>query len=163
MVRGARPEELPAIGALRVEAYECAGFLRPGDPYAETLRALGGRRGDGTVLVAEDGGRLLGTIMLAAGAAIELADTAGAADVRALAVAPGSQGRGVGRRLLRAAISRAAAAGVHRLLLSTQPAMRAAHHLYESEGFRRAPELDWQPIPGYTLLVYETAVPRQPG
>jgi len=162
MVREARPEELPSIGALRVEAYESGGFLRPGDPYAGTLRALGGR-GDGTVLVAEDGGRLLGTIMLAAGAAIELAGTAGAADIRALAVAPGSQGRGVGRRLLRAAISRAAAAGVHRLLLSTQPTMRAAHSLYESEGFRRAPELDWQPVPGYTLLVYETAVPRRPG
>jgi ribosomal protein S18 acetylase RimI-like enzyme len=161
IVREATPEELPSIGALRVEAYERGGFLRPGDPYAGTLRALGGQ-GDGTVLVAEDGGRLLGTIMLAAGAAIELAGT-GAADIRALAVAPGSQGRGVGRRLLGAAISRAAAAGVHRLLLSTQPTMRAAHSLYESEGFRRAPELDWQPIPGYTLLVYEAAVPRRPG
>ena len=182
MVREARPEELPSIGALRVEAYERGGFLRPDDPYAGTLRALGRQR-DGTVLVAEDGGRLLGTIMLAAGAATELAGTelagtelagtklagtklagtAGAADIRALAVAPGSQGRGVGRRLLRAVISRAAAAGVHRLLLSTQPTMRAAHSLYESEGFRRAPELDWQPVPGYTLLVYETAVPRRPG
>ena len=161
IVREATPEELPSIGALRVEAYERGGFLRPGDPYAGTLRALGGQ-GDGTVLVAEDGGRLLGTIMLAAGAAIELAGM-GAADIRALAVAPGSQGRGVGRRLLRAAISRAAAAGVYRLLLSTQPTMRAAHSLYESEGFRRAPELDWQPVPGYTLLVYEAAVPRRPG
>ncbi len=161
MVREARPEELPAIGALRVEAYERGGFLRPGDPYAGALRALG-RQGDGTVLVAEDGGRLLGTVMLAAGAAIELAGTTGAADIRALAVAPGSQGRGVGRRLLRAAVSRAAAAGVHRLLLSTQPTMRAAHSLYESEGFRRAPELDWQPVPGYTLPVYETAVSRRP-
>jgi ribosomal protein S18 acetylase RimI-like enzyme len=172
MVREARPEELPSIGALRVEAYERGGFLRPDDPYAGTLRALGRQR-DGTVLVAEDGGRLLGTIMLAAGAATELAGTelagtelagtAGAAAIRALAVAPGSQGRGVGRRLLRAVISRAAAAGVHRLLLSTQPTMRAAHSLYESEGFRRAPELDWQPVPGYSLLVYETAVPRRPG
>ena len=121
MVREARPEELPSIGALRVEAYERGGFLRPDDPYAGTLRALGRQR-DGTVLVAEDSGRLL-----------------------------------------RAVISRAAAASVHRLLLSTQPTMRAAHSLYESEGFRRAPELDWQPVPGYTLLVYEMAVPRRPG
>ena len=98
MVREARPEELPSIGALRVEAYERGGFLRPDDPYAGTLRALGRQR-DGTVLVAEDSGRLLGTIMLAAGAGTELAGTAGAADIRALAVAPGSQGRGIGRRL----------------------------------------------------------------
>ena len=162
IVREATPEELPSIGALRVEAYERGGFLRPGDPYAGTLRALGGQ-GDGTVLVAEDGGRLLGTIMLAAGAAIELAGTAGAADI----TGPGRRAGQPGPRGRPAAAARGhqpgRGGGVHRLLLSTQPTMRAAHSLYESEGFRRAPELDWQPIPGYTLLVYEAAVPRRPG
>ena len=126
MVREARPEELPSIGALRVAAYERGGFLRPGDPYAGTLRALG-RQGDGTVLVAEDGGRLLGTIMLAARAATELAGTAGAADIRAWPSRRAASPRGCAGGCCARPSARAAAAGVHRLLLSTQPTMRAAH------------------------------------
>ena len=157
IVRDARPEDFRAVGALRVDAYAAGGFLRRDDPYAGTLGLLG-TQGDGTVLVAEDDGRILGTIMLAAGASTELADSARTADIRALAVAPDSQGRGIGRLLLRSAVSRAAAAGLRRLLLSTRPDMRAAHHLYETEGFTRAPDLDWQPVPGYTLLVYEIQI-----
>jgi GNAT superfamily N-acetyltransferase len=154
IVRDATPDDFRAIGTLRVDAYAAGGFLRRNDPYAVTLRLLG-TRDDGTVLVAEDEGRILGTIMLGASGSVEVGDSAGTAGIRALAVAPDGQGRGVGRLLLRSAISRAAADGVHRLRLSTQPDMRAAHHLYETEGFTRAPELDWQPVPGYTLLVYE--------
>jgi ribosomal protein S18 acetylase RimI-like enzyme len=157
IVRDATPDDLPAVGTLRVDAYVAGGFLRRSDSYAVTLRLLG-TQDDGAVLVAEDEGRILGTVMVAAGASTELGDSAGTADIRALAVAPDSQSRGVGRLLLRSAISQAAADGVHRLLLSTQPDMRAAHHLYETEGFTRAPELDWQPVPGYTLLVYEMRI-----
>jgi len=160
IVRDARQAEFPAVGALRVDAYVADGFLHRDAPYAETLRLLG-TQGDGTVLVAEDQGQILGTIMLAADASTELADSADAADIRALAVAPESQGRGIARLLLRSAIGRAAGAGVRRLLLSTQPDMRAAHHLYETEGFVRAPELDWQPVPGFTLLVYQMRVSRK--
>jgi GNAT superfamily N-acetyltransferase len=157
IVRDATPDDFPTIGTLRLDAYAAGGFLRGDDPYAVTLRLLG-TRDDGTVLVAEDEEGVLGTIMLAAGASAELGDSARTADIRALAVASDVQGRGVGRLLLRSAISRAAADGAHRLLLSTQPDMRAAHHLYETEGFTRAPELDWQPVPGYTLLVYEMRI-----
>ena len=32
--------------------------------------------------------------------------------------------------------------------------MRAAHRVYERLGFVRAPERDWQPMPGIDLLVY---------
>lgn len=162
IVRDATPEDFRTIGRLRVDAYAAGGFLRRDAPYAGTLGLLG-TQGDGTILVAEDEGRILGTIMLATGASTELGDSGGTADIRALAVDPGGQGRGLGRLLLRSAISRAAADGVHRLLLSTQPDMRAAHHLYETEGFRRAPGLDWQPVPGFTLLVYEMRVtPEMP-
>jgi hypothetical protein len=32
--------------------------------------------------------------------------------------------------------------------------MTAAHRLYERLGFKRAPERDWTPLPGITLLIY---------
>jgi ribosomal protein S18 acetylase RimI-like enzyme len=155
IVRDTTPAELPAAGALRVAAYLAGGFLYKDDPYVETLRGLGSG-GNGVVLVAEDAGRLLGTVMLAElDASSELARHPGEADIRALAVAPDAQGRGVGRLLLRSMIDRAAERGVRRLLLSTLPAMRAAHHLYESEGFSRVPGLDWEPASGVRLLGYE--------
>jgi ribosomal protein S18 acetylase RimI-like enzyme len=76
------------------------------------------------------------------------------AEIRALAVVPEARGTGLGRTLLAAVVARAAAAGVQRLMLLTQPDMTAAHHLYETAGFTRVPERDWTPEPGVRLLAY---------
>jgi ribosomal protein S18 acetylase RimI-like enzyme len=78
----------------------------------------------------------------------------GEAEIRALAVAPGAQGAGVGTALLKALIERARRRGVGHLVLYTQPDMRAAQHMYEREGFRRLAERDRAPRPGYQLLAY---------
>jgi ribosomal protein S18 acetylase RimI-like enzyme len=159
IVRDARPSELPVIGDLRVNAYSAQDFLSDGSHYTETLRGLG-RDGDGQVLAAVDGDQILGTVMLQewpdAGHVVRGPDEA---EVRALAVAPGAQGRGVGRALLRAVIDRAAARGMARLMLCTQPEMFAAQHLYEAAGFRRDPERDWYPVPGFLLLAYGLELP----
>jgi hypothetical protein len=32
--------------------------------------------------------------------------------------------------------------------------MSAARHLYAAAGFRRLPDRDWCPVPGFTLLAY---------
>jgi hypothetical protein len=32
--------------------------------------------------------------------------------------------------------------------------MLAAQHLYEAIGFRRIPQRDWCPVPGFTLLAF---------
>lgn len=155
IVRDARPGELADVGTLRVSAYRASGFLPPGSPYADTLRRLGSA-GDGEVLVADDGTRIVGTVMLVpTGGGNELARSAGEAEIRAFAVAPEARGNGTGRLLLRTVISRATRGGVRRLLLATQPAMTAARHLYESEGFRRTPHRDWRPVPEVLLLTYE--------
>lgn len=164
------PGEADAVGALRVGAYRSGGFLAAGTGYADTLRVLG-FDGHGTVFVAADatsgddadgdagGGRggsagaLLGTVMLEPWhAASEVSRGPEEAEVRALAVAPRAQGRGVGRALMVAVIDAAAASGARRLLLSTRPQMKAAQHLYHALGFVRAPELDWAPAPGVALL-----------
>lgn len=155
IVREAHPHELPAAGALRVQAYEDQDLLAAAPGYAATLRGLGAD-GAGTVLVAvDDAGGLLGTVMLEPWLPrSEVARTRDEAEIRALAVAPDAQGRGVGRALLRTVLDRAAASGATRLLLSTQPAMTTAQRLYASEGFARVPERDWSPFPGVTLMAY---------
>ncbi|HEY6481270.1 MAG TPA: GNAT family N-acetyltransferase [Streptosporangiaceae bacterium] len=180
MIREARPGELAAVGDLRVAAYEAGGFLNPG--YAPQLRALG-TQGDGTVLVAiaaddppagaatatgpagavtgasadggDGAGKIAGTIMLVTWPrAGELVGGPDEAEIRALAVAPGVQQGGVGTGLLRTALNWAELAGARRVVLSTLPAMRAAHRLYERNGFRRLPDRDWSPVPGVQLLAY---------
>jgi ribosomal protein S18 acetylase RimI-like enzyme len=153
IVRDARPDELASIGDLRVAAYRADGFLPADSGYAATLHALGAD-GRGEVLAAVDDGQLVGTIMLQAWPSGELAQGAGEAEVRALAVAPHARGRGIGGALVSGVIERAASRGVRQLLLLTLPEMRAAHRLYTEAGFARRPERDWSPRPGAILLAY---------
>lgn len=151
IVRDALPEELAEVGEIRVTAYQDAGFLSPGSRYAPVLRELGGD-GDGTVLVAVDGGRIVGTVMLRSGG--NVVTRPDETEIRALAVTPEGQGRGTGSALLRAAIERASRDDVCHLVLLTQPEMLAAQRLYDRAGFRRLPDRDWSPAPGQTLLAY---------
>jgi ribosomal protein S18 acetylase RimI-like enzyme len=159
IVREVLHGEMNAVGALRVEAYKAQDLLAVNPDYEATLRVLGAD-GHGMVFVAVDdatgaGGELLGTVMLEPWHPdSEVARDADEAEVRALAVAPQAQRRGVGRALMQAVIAEAVACGARRLVLSTQPAMTGAHQLYRTLGFTRDPERDWSPVPGYTLLAF---------
>jgi GNAT superfamily N-acetyltransferase len=156
IVRDALPGELSEVGEIRVAAYVADGFMSPDSGYAPRLRALGGD-GDADILVAADegDGRILGTVALQfwphGG---EIVVETGDAEIRALAVVPGEQGRGTGTALLRAVIERAGRAGVRRLLLLTQQEMKIAQHMYERAGFLRMPDRDWSPVEGTILLAY---------
>lgn len=158
---------------MRLAAYLADGFLSPQSTYAPMLRALGAD-GIGHVLVAVASDRsdlspqagtgarpnlgrapIVGTVTLQGWPhGGEILAGPGEAEIRALAVVPEVRGSGLGRALLTSVIDRAAAAGVRRLVLLTQPDMQAAHHLYETAGFTRLPERDWSPEPGVTLLAY---------
>jgi ribosomal protein S18 acetylase RimI-like enzyme len=154
-----RPDEHEAVGELRVAAYRELGLLPEGSGYADTLRGFGFVN-DCLVLVAADEAGILGTITLEPfepGSELARDDTE--ADVRAFAVDPRAQGKGVGRELLLALIERAEQRGLRRLRLCTRPAMRAAQHLYETTGFARTPELDFEPLPGIGLRAYEIGLP----
>jgi ribosomal protein S18 acetylase RimI-like enzyme len=166
IIRDARPGEYAVVGELRVAAYRSQGLLPEESEYAGTLRGFG-FEDDCEVLVATDeavtdeaDNGLLGTITLEPfDATSELAQDETEADVRAFAVAPQAQGLGVGRTLLLAVIERAEKRGLRRLRLCTQPAMRTAQHLYETTGFSRTPDLDFEPVPGLSLRAYELALP----
>lgn len=86
----------------------------------------------GQILLADVGGRSVGCIAL-------LAIGDGAYEVAKMAVAPECQGRGVGRRLMEAAIAWAREQGAHRLYLESNARLAPALRLYDSAGFRHLP------------------------
>lgn len=162
-MRPARPEEYAAAGDVTVRAYLAGGFVSPGSSYVDRLRDAAARAAAGVLLVAVDEatGDVVGTAALfTSDAGPDWAEHAGPGEavLRMLAVAPEARRRGVGRLLTVAAVEEARDRGCRRLLLSTQHAMTAAHALYESLGFRRAPERDWQPVEDEWLMGYELAL-----
>ncbi|MGW1228022.1 GNAT family N-acetyltransferase [Streptomyces sp. NPDC001515] len=158
-IRPVDPSEHALLGEITAEAYLGDGLLDFGadDPYLVHLRDVARRAAEAEVLVAADaGGRVLGGVTYAA-PGNPWADIAGPdeAEFRMLAVAREARGAGAGEALVRACIARARATeGVTGLVLSTQPAMRGAHRIYERLGFVRTPERDWDPIDDLRLLTY---------
>jgi len=157
-IRAARPEDHGRLGELTAAAYLDDGLLDFGaeDPYLEVLRDVDHRAEHADVLVAVGSdGTVLGGVAFVGGPG-PFANIAGEgeAEFRTLAVAPAGRGRGVGTALVRECIERARALGRHRLVLSTQTAMKSAHRIYERFGFTRAPDRDWSPVRDLELLVY---------
>lgn len=71
-----------------------------------------------------------------------------------LAVAPGHQGRGIGRRVLDAAIEKARSVEARRLYLETNHVLTPAIRLYESVGFRHLDPEHVTPSPYNRADVY---------
>jgi ribosomal protein S18 acetylase RimI-like enzyme len=156
-IRDALPSEHAALGELCVRAYRALGSVS--DRYAAALRDVAGRARSARVLVAADGGALLGcvTLILADGPLREISSPH-EGEFRMLAVDPAAQGRGVGEALVRACVDEVRHAGRTRVVISSAGDMLAAHRLYERLGFTRAPARDWWPIPDVQLRVYELAL-----
>jgi ribosomal protein S18 acetylase RimI-like enzyme len=154
VVREARPDEYEGVGHLVVGAYRTLEDV--GDEFYESqLRDIAGRSADSDVLVAELGGRIVGTVTFADGpGALAEVDDPDAATIRMLGVASEARGLGVGAALVRECISRARSSQRRRVRLDTRTSMTAAQRLYERLGFRREPEHDWSPAPGIDLLGY---------
>ena len=114
-----------------------------------------------TVLVALDGGRILGS------ATLELStrtDPDGdrplrpeEAHVRMLGVDPAARRRGVARTLMDACLETAGRAGKTLLTLHTTGRMRAAQTMYESLGFERGEDRAFPD--GFVLLSYSRSIP----
>lgn len=155
-IRPVRPEDLDVVADLTARAYLADGLLTTDDEYLDELRDAASRAEEATVLVAVEGGQVIGTITLAvAGSRYAEVAEPGEVEVRMLAVDPPARGRGVGEKLLRAALAHEASREADRLVLSTMEAMQAAHHVYRRLGLRRVPERDW-PVEHKRMLVYVT-------
>lgn len=142
-----RPEEHARVGELCVDAYRSAAILAQDDGgYAATLRDVAHRAAETVVLVAREGGRVLGTVTLAPPGS-GYADIAAGdeLEVRMLAVDPAAQRRGVAEALLRGAAEWAREQGYPALVLSvlSVDGPGTPHRLYERVGYRRVPARDY--------------------
>jgi ribosomal protein S18 acetylase RimI-like enzyme len=152
-VEPATPADFARIAELTAGVYRDEG-LAP-EEYQRELRDVAGRAERAELLVARDGDAVVGSVALVlAGEFGEITDSDDEAAFRMLVVDAAVRGRGVGELLVRECLARARAAGKRRMVLSTDPSMRAAHRLYERLGFRRLPERDWSPLPGVDLMAY---------
>jgi len=151
-----RPEEYEALGRLTVAAYEQLDGGEELGEYATTLADVDHRARAAVVLVALEGGQLLGGITYVPGPANPYAEglEPGEVGIRMLAVSPTAQGRGIGRALTLACVERARGDGATGVALHSTPWMTAAHHLYTSMGFRRAPQRDLSAGPRVELLSF---------
>lgn len=125
-LRRAGPADLPRITAIRAAVRE----NRLTDPAAVTEADLDWFIGGGRTWVAEEAGEVMG---------FSAADTLDGS-VWALFVAPGAEGRGLGRALLAAALGDLAAAGHGEARLSTDPGTRA-ERLYRALGWHETGRL----------------------
>lgn len=121
--------------------------------YVRSLLAAEERIADATVLLALLHDEAVGTVTAAQGPPFANIALPGELEVRMLGVLPAARRRGVGRALMAACEDLARMAGLHRVVLSTEPGMTAARALYEDLGYVRTPERDWT-INGFGLITY---------
>jgi ribosomal protein S18 acetylase RimI-like enzyme len=157
-VRDIRPGEEAEAGRVTRLAY--AEFAEPGDSewddYLGQIGDVAGRMGTVPVLVAVEGGRILGSATLEtedAGLGDDPVEP-GTVNLRMLGVDPDARGRGAGRALVEECVRRARVLGVHAMTLHTVLEMKVAQRLYESVGFVRDPARDWQVTEDFTLYAF---------
>jgi ribosomal protein S18 acetylase RimI-like enzyme len=129
-VRLARLADAAAVQSVKAAAYKAAYLAAAGyvpKPGYEDYRA---RIAGGDVYVAVEAGVVAGVLVLETRPDHVL--------VYSVAVRPGAQGRGLGRRLLAVADEVAGAAGVAEVRLFTNVRMIASVRLYRNCGFRVA-------------------------
>jgi GNAT superfamily N-acetyltransferase len=154
-VRPAHDQELDDAGAVVALAYAADGHAVGG--YRDFLADARDRARDATVAVAVTGdGEVVGSVTFTLpGTRWAELSSPGEAEFRALGVAPAARGRGVGRALTQWCLDEARRLGARRLVLCSLDSMHEAHRLYATLGFRRRPDLDWEPEPGVLLLGFD--------
>lgn len=135
-VRPARPDDLPALRAIARGAYTDSRFYFDRRFPRQRTEALYERwiersveGAADAVLVAEVEGRAAGYVTCLGGGG-------GAGRIGLVGVAEAARGRGLGGRLVAAALGWFAAAGVPRVEVVTQGRNLAAQRLYQAQGFR---------------------------
>jgi GNAT superfamily N-acetyltransferase len=154
-IRQARSEELGEIGLLTGEVYVGEGYIATSDAYVRELADAARRAADAEIWVAVEDGRVLGTMTFCpVGSAYREIAHDDEGEFRMLAVAKQARGRGVGLALVQQCLDRSRELGYSGVRMSTMDRMTSAHRVYERLGFTRAPQDDWQPVPGVDLIAY---------
>ncbi|QIK63965.1 GNAT family N-acetyltransferase [Leucobacter viscericola] len=141
-VRRIRSEEYATVGALVRAAYENEYVLE--SDYLDEIEDVAGRDSVSQVLVAEENGRILGSVTIPNVGERLLSNSApDEMDVRLLGVSGEARGKGVGEALMRHVVRVARDRGSRRLVLHTGDQMVKAHRLYERLGFQQIPEREF--------------------
>jgi predicted N-acetyltransferase YhbS len=147
-IRAAEPRDDAAIGELLVESFVSAYARKLPDVVVTDerkaqLRDVAGKRAIARVLVAEQGGEVVGTVALwPPGAPGSEAWTPNTADLRHLAIAVKCQGQGLSKPLLDAIEAGAWESGVDAICLHTRRGATGVSSIYARRGFVRHPEGD---------------------
>jgi ribosomal protein S18 acetylase RimI-like enzyme len=140
-IRDATEADAGPVADLWTEAYVTLGVGGRTEPYGTADFLASARAGD--VLVVDGAGGIAGAVVLLPPEAPERAEAAeGEAELARLAVAAGARGAGIGRALVEFCEKRARANDWRAIALWSRPGQVEAHRLYESLGYRRAPERD---------------------
>lgn len=133
-VVAADDSHLPGLVAVLVAGSREPAAERPEDlaRYADALARV--RAAGGEVLVAVDDGEVVGMLEVLALPHVQHAGGT-AAELESVHVAASHRGRGVGRRLVEAAVAWAAARGCYRVQLTSHLERTGAHAFYERLGF----------------------------
>lgn len=153
LVRAANEGDAGAVTDLWTTAYVSEGEGGRTTPYSEADFSETFRRGQ--MFVAEQEGKLVGVVALAAPAtpcrAIAQAEEA---ELSRLVVSASARRLGIGRALVGHCHELARASGWSAIALWSRSYQTAAHRLYESLGYERVPERDETDESGYERLVF---------
>ena len=157
-VRETRPTDRDAIVDVTLAAYQEYATQVPFWPtYRENILATITNPLPAAQLVADLDGTIVGTVLLYPAPPPGTATAPGQGrwpEVRLLAVAPAARGKGVALALMQECVRRAREAGSDALTLHTMPRMQSALRLYTRMGFQPAPELNFHPVPNFTVRGY---------
>lgn len=158
-VRRATAADVDEVAGITVRAYVEDGFVAADDTYVEELGDAASRLAHAELWVAEVEGVVVGAVTFCPpGSTYRELATDREGEFRMLAVEPASRGRGVARALVRQCLDRCAELNLTHLVLCSLPQMTPAHALYLSMAFGRDHALDWEPVPGVTLLGFRTTI-----
>jgi ribosomal protein S18 acetylase RimI-like enzyme len=152
-IRDASERDGAAIADLWTAGYVTEGEGGRTVPYSEADFAE--TAGRGRLFVAEQGGAVVGVVALSApGTPGQAVAGDHEAELSKLVVAGSARRRGIGRALAVHCEAQAKAEGWSAIALWSRHYQRAAHRLYESLGYRRAPERDTVDETGFARLAF---------
>lgn len=167
-VRNARPEEFEMIGKLMVAVYsQLEGFpkkIEQPEYYSmlANVGALTNTAGTEILVATSPGGKIAGAVVYFSdmknyGSGGTATTEQNACGFRLLTTDPLTRGKGIGKMLTNACISKARDSGASQVIIHTTIAMQVAWKMYEKIGFKRSEDLDFAqgtlPVFGFRLLL----------
>lgn len=141
------PEDLEPVVAIFREYVASPSVSLDFQDYEPEFASLPGKYAapDGRLFLLWKGGAVVGCAALrkVAGSICEM---------KRVYIRPAARGEGLGRRLIESILVEAREAGYSRICLDVLPEFFAAQGIYESLGFRPAPPITFNPVPGTKFL-----------